>query len=816
MRARRLTLLFVLAAIAVSAMPADAQIAREDYLRFVPLTYPSLVRQTTASEQFTLFGDRQDEAYRDVQPTDGIDDRRGEWLNRLALRFAPIMVRNTPLRPVDFRAFYARPDFAINIDTWDLARSKASFVDHAAIPLGDLAARPCTAGEGAANADCRLLDLLRSYGPGRGTVEPEATAGAEQARFTVMYFDFPGFDDQTWKAEYWPPATTLGGIERTFVHPFVAEVPEASGGPGYELVLQYWFFYPENDGPNNHEGDWEHINVVVSPRSLVEQPLDADEMARLIAGRLALEGDDPLVMRRIEYYLHHYMFPMDFASPNVYQARADWDRQVRSVSKEERGGRWIWDRIRERAWEDEAETRINTHPVVWIGGDAIGIQSVLEKPGLRDRDGHASYPFRGYYKQIGPGVGERVVSEFDHRQFFADPTSRPEHVEDYADARRIALVPDWERVSDLVLVDPAVRREWAWMVLPLHFGFPASPSPAAGTIAHADMGNVAVVGPSFNGGWNRTGDSSGYDTYDAVKLNWATPMGAVDSFFPRLGWFNAPILYFMLKPPLDLAWRSIALPARAVAGSRLPTFVPASAPARRTVSFEVGAMATPVSKDFEALFVNRDQFLELAVFIAVALPPGATNLKATNQFPTVVAPVYSLVFHVSPRFSTESALVSYSTTLGFDVTGDGVTKPVQVRTGFNQFDYHGNTRFNLLTGRWQPYVKYGGGITWYQLKGMSVDGVMLPTPNSPVFRPKGAWYTLFFNETILGGGLDVTGFKLKKAQINVKGSYTAIYHKLGFERDAGVEFSTDLAKELAGKINSVWRHEFRVFASVSF
>ena len=353
-------------------------------------------------------------------------------------------------------------------------------------------------------------------------------------------------------------------------------------------------------------------------------------------------------------------------------------------------------------------------------------------------------------------------------------------------------------------------------MLPLRYGFPASPSPAAGTIAHIDMGNVAIVGPSFNGGWNRTGDSSGYDEYNAVKLNWAYPMSAVDSFFPKLGWFNAPILYFMLKPPLDLAWRSVALPVRAATGTRLPTFVRESAPAKRTVSFEAGAMATPLSKDFAALFLNRNQLLELGVFLALMLPPDPANLKLTYRFGTVISPVYSLAFHVSPRFSTESALASYSTKLGFDLTADGMDKPVEVRARLNQFDYHGNTRFNLLTGRWQPYVKFGGGITWYQLKGVNVDGVTLPTPNSPTFRPKGHWYTLFFNETILGGGLDIMGFKMKKASFNVKGSYTAIHHLLGFERDAGVEFSSNLAKELAGKINTIWRHEFRVFASVSF
>jgi hypothetical protein len=30
------------------------------------------------------------------------------------------------------------------------------------------------------------------------------------------------------------------------------------------VVLQYWYFYPFNDYMSDHEGDWEHINVVLN------------------------------------------------------------------------------------------------------------------------------------------------------------------------------------------------------------------------------------------------------------------------------------------------------------------------------------------------------------------------------------------------------------------------------------------------------------------------------------------------------------------------------------------------------------------------
>jgi hypothetical protein len=219
------------------------------------------------------------------------------------------------------------------------------------------------------------------------------------------------------------------------------------------------------------------------------------------------------------------------------------------------------------------------------------------------------------------------------------------------------------------------------------------------------------------------------------------------------------------------------------------------------------------------LFTNRDQLQELVFLLALSLPPDvpAADLTQTNVFPTVVAPVYSLVFHISPRFSTESALASYNATVGFDIGAPGLARPIPIRGTLDQFDYQGNTRFNLVTNtRFQPYLKFGTGLTWYQLKGVSVNGVTLPTADSPRFRPKSSWRALGFNETQFGGGLDISAVRLGKSWLGVKASYTAIHHLLGFERDADVETFPELAKELAGVTNSVWRHEVRLFGTVAF
>ena len=62
---------------------AAAQIPRDQYLKYLSLTYPRLVRETVATRQWRLYGDPADPAFRDVEPRDGVDDARARWLEGL-------------------------------------------------------------------------------------------------------------------------------------------------------------------------------------------------------------------------------------------------------------------------------------------------------------------------------------------------------------------------------------------------------------------------------------------------------------------------------------------------------------------------------------------------------------------------------------------------------------------------------------------------------------------------------------------------------------------------------------------------------------
>ena len=721
------------------------------------------------------------------------------------------MVRNTSLFPIDPRAFYERGSLPLHIDEWDITRYEPLRLGGRTIDLARIGEEPCVDGAGDSD-DCRLVSLIDALGPWNQTAA--GPAAPERETMSMLYVDLPGANEKSWKAEY-AGATRraeYAPAARIFAHPFIAQ----SGDDGWDLALQYWFFYPVNDGANNHEGDWEHINVVVRPRSRVTRSATDAELQRVLDGPID-DPADPIVIARVEYYFHHFISTLDYSTPNAYASRADWLAEVDALEEAGRRGRKVWRRIRARAWEDEGESRLNTRPIVWIGGDGIGIQTLLEWPGLRDRDGHSSYPFRGYYKRIAPGdVGERVLADFDHREWFAGRRDSHDHVEDYGTADKVALLPDWERLVDLVRREPGARRDWAWFVLPMRFGFPASPSPVAGLVRHSDMGNVSVVGPAYNDGWNRVGQSRGYEPYDLVEASWARPLGFTDSFFPRLGFLNAPIVFLLSRPPLDLIWRTAALPFRAALGSRQPTFLPASMPATRLVSLEVGPLVTAIPDEYLSLFFSREQLPSLALALALATPPGLEDTTATPKFGAIVSPVYGLSFHISPRFSAESAVTWMDGEVGFDIDSPQLTAPIRTRADLSQFEFQGTLRYNLATGPVQPYVKLGSGITWYRLRDARVNDVPLLVPDSPRYQPSGAWYALGFNETVLGGGLDWHRLRLGRTWLGLKVSYTAIHHDIGFERNAAVELLPELAKALAGTTYGVWRHQVRVVGSLGF
>jgi len=133
-------------------------------------------------------------------------------------------------------------------------------------------------------------------------------APAEGATDQILFYDFPGSEPKSWRAAY---ENLDRRSSRIFSHLFIHEDESAPTSARYQLVFQFWFFYPFNDAVNEHEGDWEHINVIVTPHAfrergsiplpITQSPLvDSLELTGMLRGDSAIT--DSLAIGAVDYY----------------------------------------------------------------------------------------------------------------------------------------------------------------------------------------------------------------------------------------------------------------------------------------------------------------------------------------------------------------------------------------------------------------------------------------------------------------------------------------------------------------------------------
>ncbi len=144
-----------------------------------------------------------------------------------------------------------------------------------------------------------------------------------------------------------------------------------------QVVIQYWFFYPFNDWGNWHEGDWEHINVLIDD----VEPSAAD-------------------MIEVNYYFHkHYRQLIGEQIPKV-----DGTHPVVYI-----GGRYAWPKDNENDTIQTNNSRtnyngnlvINSHPVFsWKAASG------------------GSYWSYGHYGEAGPwGADEEIDYNETSREY---------------------------------------------------------------------------------------------------------------------------------------------------------------------------------------------------------------------------------------------------------------------------------------------------------------------------------------------------------------------------------------------------------------
>lgn len=758
-------------------------IPRDEYLRYVPLGVPPLVEQTEASAAFQLFGDRSSPSYRDLAPLDGIDDARGRRLQELGARFGPIMVLNSTNLPMNFRKFFQRSRSSrLYVDTWSLVGHPQELMRSDEVYLRGIAAKPCSElsrGDRDSTGDCLLLDLLRRYSPENPDFQTLAPRSVPPNRrsFEVMYFDFPGEGPASWKREFQNSFSGLLPGEyrdylKVYMHPFIHELRSDTGGTsGYEFVLQYYFFYPTNDGGNNHEGDWEHINVSITPKSSSQRWLTADQVRAILGSDRDFSKDagDPLVIRYVDYYFHDQVFRMDYQTPDAYAPREIWEAQYKAVLSERHGEKHIWKAIRANAWWDAKETVPNTHPICYVGADNKGLDQLLSTPGGKNRDSHGTYPFPGLYKDIGPGgATEQINSSLDHcdwyRRHQGDISGREQRrfgrgdAVPYTTTERIEVLPDWERVSKLVMENPAARRDWFWMILPVRWGYPASKSPFAGVVSHAETGNLSPFGPMSQPHWNRSGSEGGSNEYEPNRFATLFPLGFQDSFVNSWGYMNLTLPVVATLPPVDFAWRMLAYPFRQVLGSNEPVYFPSDKIPSRFVGLGVNFNTLSFNEDTAALLINGQPGVETLISLALADTTGIVASSTDLEHATALS--WQVNLYLGSRFTTQNTLLHSRSRLGLTAKyGSGAEHMAE--SELNLWEYSGSLRYNLREGSLRPYLKLGYGWTWYRSENGKVDGRLVPDPDGEwINRPSFEHFSSILpNSWHAGAGFEIVTYR---------------------------------------------------------
>lgn len=383
---------------------------------------------------------------------------------------------------------------------------------------------------------------------------------------------------------------------------------------------------------------------------------------------------------------------------------------------------------------------------------------------------------------MGPGgAAEQVPRTLDHRRFLAG--DRRQRAERFDDPDRLELVPDWERVMDLVMTDPQARLDWSWLVLPLRWGYPATRSPFAGIISHAETGNLAPLGPAYNDGWNRVGPTLDYADFSPHWVESIFPLGWQDNFLNSWGFLNLTLPTLASLPPFDFLWQVVGAPVRLLVRRQLPTYYPGETMQSRLAGVTGGISLPFFSDDFVFLLTGPAQFEEIA-----ALERDTLSAVRNRRVEVVAAPVAQFNFYVGV-FKSENMVQRVRTRLRADLADVTTNEVTPLSGGLDFWEYAGSLRYNLLSGAWLPFVKVGYGLSWYRVTDAAIagepleDGTLEWVRRPSLLPPR----HLFPNTWHVGAGFELIPVRSFAPlpwgiDVGLRADYGVFLHKLGLGR----------------------------------
>jgi len=788
---KKLTFILLLVMLLLVQTTAHAQkFTRKNYLDFLPPS-PKIITQTQASQMLHLYGDCQDSSYQDSNPMDGIDDHRKLRLDSLAAMFSPILRKNNFSTPQDFEKMlrirynkdrdkiYEDSTSFLFVDTWDLTKASSELVSSDSIKLG-LPDQPLDR-----ENDEKLKMLILEFHPDSFKTQK---IHPERHFKKSLFFDFPGNCEKSWKKIYQKVDEKKSKI---YAHFLVHEPLPSTVSARFELAIQYWVFYPFNDGANNHEGDWEHITVRITTLER-KGGLFTDHDIERILDHTNTEILDSLIIKKVDYYFHHAVISLDYQAVDFFQDRKSFLSSLREPNKERLLQSWINEQIYNRI--HMVKDSINTHPIGYIAGDNMGLDQLIKLPGGKNRNPHGNYPFPGIWKHIGPAGATEKINGEKTLKFVLPPIDKPKFIsvqkvktEQYYRSEKnpnfitytrsdIILIPDWERVIDLALTYPEVRRKWFW--------------------------NSAPPGPAYNTAWNRVGPTSGFEEYNPHVFPKQFLFGFQDNFLNKWGFLNLTLPTFISMPIINLGW--------SISGGWFgfkPKFYPRQELPFRYVSFVYRPFHTISDNDFVHLLPDTTN---PTIQSFVLNYDGYIDGKSFKHKGYTSYGGFMININLG-RYSSENTFSMSNSKLKYKIR-DGADKSVgQVEGDLSFYEFYGSFKYCFSRRNFKPFLRGGYGWSIYRVKNMTLNG-------EPFDPEKTQWFhnTIFPNTGHLGAGFELFAsqnngimrkrflgriYYIGEPEFGIRIEYTFHFHKLG--KDAPIN-------------DWIYRHEFGVGLVVSF
>jgi len=248
---------------------------------------------------------------------------------------------------------------------------------------------------------------------------------------------------------------------------------------------------------------------------------------------------------------------------------------------------------------------------------------------------------------------------------------------------------------------------------------------------------------------------AGYGSYSPTLLSSQFPASFQDNFRTGWGYFNLTLPLLATLPGFDVLYRLISSPARALDKSSGPAFFPGNTMPFRSVGVTGGVSMFQPTDAWMGLFGFNEIFIPLLDQLAAIGGDSVVNANSIGSLNDLALQwMFGVNLYLGRRFVSETTLRHGNSTIGEQLVVQGAPGVYNLQGNLDFWELVGQMRYNLGAGAFEPYIKAGYGLSWYQLQDVTLGGAIVGAGDSPWVRKPGFFENLLPNTWNLGAGLE--------------------------------------------------------------